>query len=530
MKTPTIGHYSFYDYESSGVDHHYDQIYQFACIKTNANLDIIDSSIVNLLAKPRLDVLPHPKAFLTHHIDIDILEKEGIDEIELAKLIQNVFLENENNCISGYNTISFDDEMTRNLMFKNLQQPYEHEFRNGNRRLDVYNLVRMAYAFKPDALVWPEKPNEPGSVSFKLEDLAKANGITHLNAHDALSDVYATISLAKLIKQNAPKLFQHSINLTDKSNLTALLAKKEPFFHCSNFHGKENKYTTLLLPIVMDRANKNKMLCIDLRYAPDELLTLSAEEIKHYLFTKRDILGEKAPTIKVVGVSMNKNPIVVKSNPKMLERYANDFNLNLAEINKNVSKITGNRDLAMRIQTAFSNPQFAPPYDCFESLYSGGFISNKDGQLRSQLARTSPDLQNIGLLVEDLSQLTLKMDDAERQYELAIRAKWTNFYQKIIRGSIPGYNQQELAIWSSYLNKRLVEHDGEMGLTFETFEATMNEAKIEKVLTLEEEQILDKVQSYVNNQKVVFNYIQKLASRALQLKQPSLEREQVMSI
>ncbi len=465
------------------------------------------------MAKPRLDVIPHPKAFLTHHIDIDLLERDGVNELELMRLIQNIFMENHGNCISGFNTISFDDEMTRNGLFRGLRSPYDHEFRNGNLRFDVYNLVRLAYAFKPEILNWPERPSEPGVVSLKLEHIAAANGIVHENAHDAVSDCLATIALAKMIKERAPKLFEHALCLTDKNNLSSLLSKKEPFFHQSSFHGKENKYMTLLYPIVLDASNKSKLLCIDLRHSPEELMTMSAEDIKKYLFTKREDLGDDAPKLHIVSVTLNKGPVVAPCNPKMLEKYASDFNLNVHQANEYIERIKGNKTLAINIQRAFSNTEYDPPYDVFETIYSGGFISNTDAQLRAELLRKSNDMQNIKLLTEPLFDFTLKMTDPERQKEIAIRAKWNNFFSQIIKRETPGFDQDELKVWADYLQKRLVSHQGEMGLTFESFKEKLNEVKIESVLTNEEDQILDKVERHVNNQKVIFEYVIKLANK-----------------
>lgn len=65
----------------------------------------------------------------------------------------------------------------------------------------MLDLVRACYALRPDGIEWPT--DETGMPSFKLENLTKANGIAHENAHDAMSDVYATIAMAKLIKQNS---------------------------------------------------------------------------------------------------------------------------------------------------------------------------------------------------------------------------------------------------------------------------------------------------------------------------------------
>lgn len=111
----------------------------------------------------------------------------------------------------GYNTIRFDDEITRFMFWRNLMDPYAREWQNQCGRWDLLDVVRMAYALRPDGIVWPKK--EDGSPSFKLEHLSQANGLAHEAAHDALSDVRATIALARLLRDRQPKLFEFALGL-----------------------------------------------------------------------------------------------------------------------------------------------------------------------------------------------------------------------------------------------------------------------------------------------------------------------------
>ena len=133
-------------------------------------------------------------------------------------------------CSAGYNSIRFDDVITRHLLYRNLRDAYEREYRNGNSRWDLIDLARMCYALRPDGIEWPM--HEPGKPSFRLEDLSSANGIAHEGAHDALADVHATIGLARLLKNAQPKLFDWALQMRDYTHVSRLLDTVEPHRCC----------------------------------------------------------------------------------------------------------------------------------------------------------------------------------------------------------------------------------------------------------------------------------------------------------
>jgi exodeoxyribonuclease-1 len=150
------------------------------------------------------DYLPHPMACLVTGITPNFSLAKGLSEPNFAHKIYQQ-LSQANTCVAGYNSMRFDEEVTRHLLFRNLYPVYEREFKNNNSRWDVIDLVRACYALRPDEINWPKY--EDGKPSFKLEELSKANNIGHEAAHDALSDVHATIGIAKLIKTKQPKLY-----------------------------------------------------------------------------------------------------------------------------------------------------------------------------------------------------------------------------------------------------------------------------------------------------------------------------------
>ncbi len=115
----------------------------------------------------------------------------------------------------------FDDEVTRNVFYRNFYDPYAWSWQHDNSRWDLLDVMRACYALRPEGINWPE--NDDGLPSFRLEHLTKANGIEHSNAHDAMADVYATIAMAKLVKTRQPRLFDYLFTHRNKHKLMALI-------------------------------------------------------------------------------------------------------------------------------------------------------------------------------------------------------------------------------------------------------------------------------------------------------------------
>ena len=202
----------WHDYETSGVNPSLDQPLQFAGIRTNESLEIIDDPVL-IYCKPHLDIIPSPVACLVTKISPQIADREGLKEPEFIKKIFNEMIK-PGTCTVGYNSIKFDDEFTRFTLYRNFFDPYEREWKNGNTRWDIINMMRLARALRPEGIEWPN--HDDGKPSFKLEDLTRANGIEHSGAHDALADVYATIELAKLVRLKQPRLFHYIYRIRKK--------------------------------------------------------------------------------------------------------------------------------------------------------------------------------------------------------------------------------------------------------------------------------------------------------------------------
>lgn len=207
----------WHDYETFGANPAKDRPAQFAGIRTDLDLNII-SEPETFYCKQSTDYLPSPEAILITGITPQLANLKGLPETEFMGRIHTLFSQ-ANTCVAGYNSLRFDDEVTRYGFYRNFIDPYAREWQNGNTRWDIIDLVRACYAFRPDGIHWPLK--EDGSPSFKLEHLTQANGLSHEKAHDAMSDVYATIAMAKLIKEKQPKLYQYYFELRRKQAVSA---------------------------------------------------------------------------------------------------------------------------------------------------------------------------------------------------------------------------------------------------------------------------------------------------------------------
>ena len=228
MAAPT---FYWHDYETFSLHAQHAQVAQFAGVRTDEEFNIIAEPLV-LYCKPSADSLPSPDSCLITGITPQIAEQQGIIEAELIRRIHHE-LSLPYTCSLGYNNLRFDDEVTRSLLYRNFYDPYTREYQHNCSRWDLIDVVRTAYALRPDGIQWPTDEN--GKPSLRLEHLTVANQIAHDSAHDALSDVYATIALAKLIKQAQPKLFNFLWQQRTKTKVLDLLqvGRFQPVVHIS---------------------------------------------------------------------------------------------------------------------------------------------------------------------------------------------------------------------------------------------------------------------------------------------------------
>ena len=432
---------SFYwhDYETFGVDPVHDRPSQFAGVRTDADLNIIEDPLV-IYCKPADDYLPSPQACLITGITPQKALQDGYPEAEFIAQINEAFSQ-PGTCAVGYNSLRFDDEVTRHTLYRNLRDPYGREWQNGNSRWDIIDMVRLTYALRPEGINWPKK--EDGSPSFRLEELTVANGIAHEAAHDAMSDVLATIAVARLIKEKQPKLFDFVLKHKDKHSARQMLdtATLKPVFHISAKYPANRGCCALVAPVADHPTNKNQVIVYDLREDPSELINASPEQIRERVFTSQAELGEGVSRFPLKGVQLNKCPVLAPANMLSTlskERLA-ELELDGDVLRANLAKLRNAPDLPARIAQAFDH-QFdgSDLTDPDEQLYAGGFISNTDREKLNWL---------ISEPVETLGEHEVRFED-ERLPEMLFRYRARN-YPATLDG-------EEMERWEQFRSQRLM--------------------------------------------------------------------------
>lgn len=443
----------WYDFETFGANPVWDRPSQFAGIRTDLELNIIGEP-ETFYCKQADDYLPHPQACLITGITPQQCQQEGYAEAEFIAKIHALFSE-PRTCVAGYNSIRFDDEVTRNTLYRNFYDAYAREWQNGNSRWDILDMVRCAYALRPEGIEWPV--GEDGKVSFRLELLTKANGIEHGKAHDAMSDVYATIALARLIKEKQPKLFQYLFELRRKENVAAQLdiLNKKPVLHVSGMIPVERRCATLMVPLAPHPTNKNAVICFDLNQHPGALLSLPAEEIQRRLYTPKDQLGADE-RIALKAIHLNKCPVVAPAKmvtPDIAARIGLSGDL----LREHLQLIKNGPDISATLAEVFSAPERTASQDPDGMLYSGGFFGPADKDAMEIIRSTPP---------EQLSELQLSFKD-KRLEEMFFRYRARNYPEFLA--------DDEFERWEAYRQQRLLQGNTP-ALTFNQFAAALQEA------------------------------------------------------
>ncbi|HEY5581634.1 MAG TPA: exodeoxyribonuclease I [Rhodoferax sp.] len=442
--TPSHTHHTFlwHDYETFGANTRRTRPAQFAAIRTDAELNEIGAPLM-LYCQPANDFLPEPQACLITGITPQLCLEKGIPEYQFAAQIEQAF-SLPGTVGVGYNTIRFDDEITRFMFWRNLIDPYAREWQNDCGRWDLLDVVRTAYALRPDGIEWPL--NAEGKPSFKLTDLSAANGLLHEAAHDALSDVRATIALARLIKTAQPKLFDFCFGLHKKDRVMAelglptTLTNAKPFLHISGMFAPERGCLALMWPLAMHPANKNELLAWDLAFDPRELAQMSAEQIRLRLFTKTVDLPEGVQRLPVKSIHLNKSPTVIGNYKTLSSAMAQRWGLNLDEQLANAAQAQALPDMSGIWPAVFKRPAAATP-DVDEDLY-GGFVGNADRRRLNDLRQ---------LKAQELASARPAFDDA-RLSELLWRYRARNFPQSL--------SADEQVRWEAHRSAHLFDGEG----------------------------------------------------------------------
>ena len=449
MAEPT---FFWHDYETFGADPRRDRPSQFAGIRTDADLNVVGEPLM-IYCKPPRDMPPQPAACLITGIAPQLTEREGLREAEFAAAIHEQ-LATPGTCTVGYNSLRFDDEFTRHLLYRNFYDPYGREWENGNSRWDLIDLVRLCEALRPDGIVWPTR--EDGSPSFKLEHLATANGLKQDRAHDALSDVEALIALARLIRQHQPKLWDWYYALRRKQRVFELLdvAAMTPVVHVSSRYPASRHCLTVIAPLAAHPSRAGEVIVYDLSADPSDLLTLDAGDVADRVFTSRADLPEGVERIALRTVRANTAPALA---PLSVLKGADHgrLGLDMEAVERHLDMLRNAEGLAEKLRHIYGQAGSMPPADDAELALYGGFLPDADRRLLGEVRATPPD---------QLGTRPFNFRDP-RYPELLFRYRARNWPETL------GANERER--WEAFRMDRLTRHSALTTLTLDDYNAEL---------------------------------------------------------
>ncbi|GAB3789084.1 exodeoxyribonuclease I [Dyella agri] len=442
----------WHDYETFGADTRRDRPVQFAGVRTTTELEIVGEPVM-FFGKPPRDSLPHPEACLITGITPQQAEREGINEAEFAARVHEQ-LAASGTCGVGYNSLRFDDEVTRQLLYRNFYEPYGREWENGNSRWDLIDLARMCEALRPEGIAWPTR--DDGTPSFKLELLAAANHLQQERAHDALSDVHALIDLARLIRVRQPRLWDWFYALRRKQRVFELLdvAGMTPLVHVSSRYPASRHCLALIAPLALHPSRPGEVIVCDLADNPAGWLQLDEDEIADRVFTARADLPEGVERIPLRTVRANRAPALAPLSALK--------GLDLARLQLDPERCLVHRDklaaadgLAAKVARVFARAAELPPPEDPELALYGGFLPDADKRLLREVRATPP---------EQLATRTFPFRDP-RYAELLFRYRARNWPEAL--------DADERERWESFRRQRLTCETLLTTLTLDGYFATL---------------------------------------------------------
>ena len=444
----------WYDYETFGLSPKTQRIAQFAGIRTDENLNIIDEHM--FYCKPTYDSLPSPEACSVTGITPQICEKNGLIEKTFISTINNEFSVPDT-CVVGYNSISFDDEFTRYTLFRNFLDPYAWHWQNGNSRWDILDVARFCYALKKDSsLKWHyDENNKP---IFKLDKLAPANDIEHSDAHDALADVRATIGIAKIIKTTQPKLFDYALSLRDKREVSKKIELFSPLLHTSGIYSGKLSCTRLTTALAYHPEYSDRALVFNLDQDPSLLTELETEELKTLIFSKK--LPKGVDRLQIKELAFNKSPMFVPNVYKLENKITEQLQIDIDKCMDNLSYIRDNQtQITEKIKSIYTkDSERTPALDIDQSLYDN-FIDKTDRLICNQIQNLSSD---------ELKKFKPQFKD-KKLSKLLLNFKARNFPESL--------TESEQEEWFEIVQSRV--QNGENGyLSLENFYKSLEKQKI----------------------------------------------------
>lgn len=474
MRADTI---YWHDYETSGTDARRDRPVQFAGQRTTLELDPVGEPLTVFCA-PAPDVLPQPAACMITGIAPQDAQRNGVGEAEFAACIHEE-LAAPGTCGAGFNSIRFDDEFTRNLLYRNFYDPYEREWKNGNSRWDIIDLARMCYALRPQGVEWPLREGKP---RFTLQELAAANGLSSAHAHDAASDVATTIDLARLLKRAQPRLWDFYFALRRKAEAFKYLdyAHRTPILHVSSRYPAERGCAAVVVPLAAHPSQPNGVIVYDLAIDPKPLLEMDVDGIRDLVFTPKADLPEEFARIPLKTVHVNKSPALAPLSV-LKDADTKRIGLDVALCEKHLDALRRAADVGEKVRRVFAVERDEKQVIDPELAIYAGFPSDADKRLFAKVRGTPP---------ASLREYESAFGDP-RYAPLLFRYRARNFPQTL--------NADENRRWQSFRHQRLTQATSISSPTLDDYFAQIAALRTTPATMASQQTLLDQLEAWGHN-------------------------------
>ncbi|HZL08186.1 MAG TPA: exodeoxyribonuclease I [Candidatus Dormibacteraeota bacterium] len=467
----------FYDLETSGFNPRSARVMQFAGQRTDLELKPVGEP-VNVLIKLSPDTLPEPDAILVTGITPQQTLADGVTEAEFLKLFYDEVVQ-PNTIFAGFNSVRFDDEFVRFLNYRNFYDAYEWQWKDGCSRWDILDIVRMTRALRPEGIEWPFAPD--GKPANRLEYLTKVNKLEHSNAHDALSDVMATIDVAKLVRGKQKDLFKYLLGLRDKKKVAELVLKGAPFVYTSGRYSSQYAHTTAA--VLLDKhPQSDAALVYDLRVDPTPFMQMDVDQIVQAWRFTRDPDAVRLP---VKTLKYNRCPAIAPLGVIKDQVVQERLQLPLETVTKHLKVLRqGQEAFANKIQAAVARldeereqTQTALVTDqlTVDGRLYDGFIDSADKTVMRALRAAKP---------EELGQFADEFHDG-RLRDLLPLYKARNYPQSL--------TEEERASWDDFCRRKLFAGGNDSRIT--KYFARLEELAKTK-LSGEKQYLLEELQLY----------------------------------
>lgn len=424
--------YLFYDIETTGLNKCFDQVLQFAAIRTDHQLNELSRYEIQIKLNP--DVIVSPAALITHRIGIAEFSK-GLSEYEAIQKIHALF--NTPNTITvGYNSLGFDDEFLRFSFYRNLLSPYTHQYANNCGRIDIYPITLLYYLFKPNHLKWP---NNNGSVNLKLENLNAMNQFFQGQAHNAMVDVEVTLALARKLFEDQT-MWHYVIDYFQKKNDESRIANQTIGFLVNGKIGAESRYIAPVLYLGQHLHYKNQLLYLRL-------------DDPNLIKTKQDKLKESTRIFKK---RLGEPPIFLPDKDRYWQLIS-DERKKMVEQNK--QWLGNNSELLKSITQYYQHEKYpeVPERDADAALYAIGFPTPAEEKCFQQFHAAK---------TVEKEALAMRISHSVRR-EQAIRILGRHFPEYLSNDNKNDFD--------AYLQSQPVDYRGEKKLTRMQAESEINE-------------------------------------------------------